>query len=152
MPFADGMAKRVTAGRGGSTFTTLAPRSSNVRAQSGPASTREKSTTLMPVRGPPWSAPLEPGEAGAVLAERGEPCLQIVRGPDGLLQFLHRIVGGEHALVRGDIGKLLGRGMRKGRAVRKFLGDGKRGLLERLVGADEVDEPPALERRSEERR
>src|SRR3546814_7264546 len=55
-------------------------------------------------------APLEPGEAGAVLAERGEPCLQIVRGPDGLLQFLHRIVGGEHALVRGDIGKLLGRG------------------------------------------
>src|SRR3546814_7301713 len=51
MPFADGMAKRVTSGRGGSTFTTLAPRSSNVRAQSGPASTREKSTTLMPVRG-----------------------------------------------------------------------------------------------------
>src|SRR3546814_9419582 len=37
--------------------------------------------------------------------------------------------------------------MRKGRAVRKFLGDGKRGLLERLVGDDEVDEPPALERR-----
>src|SRR3546814_11534646 len=58
-----------------------------------------------------------------------------------------RIVGGDHALVRGDIGKLLGRGMRKGRAVRKFLGDGKRGLLERLVGDDEVDEPPALERR-----
>src|SRR3546814_2706330 len=72
-----------------------------------------------------------------VLAERGEPCLQIVRGPDGLLQFLHRIVGGEHALVRGDIGKLLGRGMRKGRAVRKFLGDGKRGLLERLVRSEE---------------
>src|SRR3546814_14530677 len=58
-----------------------------------------------------------------------------------------RIVGGDHALVRGDIGKLLGRGMRKGRAVRKFLGDGKRGLLERLVGDDEVDEPLALERR-----
>jgi hypothetical protein len=45
MPSVEGNAKRETSGLGGSTLMTSAPWSWRVRAQSGPASTREKSTT-----------------------------------------------------------------------------------------------------------
>src|SRR3954470_19672964 len=103
MPSVDGNAKRDTSGLGGSILMTSAPRSSNVRAHSGPASTREKSTTRMPERGPLTSAPREFGEAGAVFAERGKPDLEIFGGPDRLLDLGHRLVGREHPLIDGDV-------------------------------------------------
>src|ERR1700751_1183186 len=93
MPGVDGNAKRETSGRGGSILMTSAPRSSNVRAQSGPASTREKSTTRMPERGPLTSAPREFGEAGTVFAERGQTDLEVFGGPDRLLDLDHRFFG-----------------------------------------------------------
>src|SRR5271155_3058997 len=99
MPGVDGKAKRETSGLGGSTLITSAPRSSKVRAQSGPASTREKSTTRMPCNGPLMSAPLELGQAGAVLLERGQTDFEVFGGPDRLLDFRHRLVGGDHPLV-----------------------------------------------------
>src|ERR1700741_1104611 len=123
MPGVDGNAKRDTSGRGVSILMTSAPRSSNVRAQSGPASTREKSTTRMPERGPLTSAPCEFGEAGTVFAERCKPDLEVFGGPDRLLDLGHRLVGCEHSLVDGDVHKTLGRRMRDGRPVRQFLGD-----------------------------
>src|SRR5882757_9650651 len=112
MPGVDGNAKRETSGPGGSILMTSAPRSSNVRAHSGPASTREKSTTRTPERGPLTSAPREFGLAGAVLAERGQTDLEVLGGPDRLLDLGHRLVGCEHPLVDGDVHKALGRRMR----------------------------------------
>src|SRR6202040_27166 len=103
MPGVEGNAKRETSGRGGSILITSAPRSSKVRAQRGPASTREKSTTRMPLRGPLMSAPREFGETRAVLAERGQPDLQIFRGPDRLLNLRHRLVGAQNPLPAGDM-------------------------------------------------
>src|ERR1700752_5456225 len=93
MPGVEGNAKREASGRGGSILINSAPRSSRVRAQSGPASTREKSTTRMPERGPLMSAPREFGQAGTVFAERGEPDLEVFRGPDRLLDPRHRFLG-----------------------------------------------------------
>src|SRR5260370_28503496 len=107
MPGVDGNAKRDTSGRGGSTLMTSAPRSRSVRAQSGPASTREKSTTRMPERGPLISAPREFGKAGAVLAKRFEPDFHVLRGPDPLLCLGHRFVGRQHALVDSDVHETL---------------------------------------------
>src|SRR5215472_2717419 len=130
MPGVDGNAKRDTSGRGGSILITSAPRSSKVRAQSGPARTREKSTTRMPESGPLMSAPHEFGEAGAVLAERGQTDLEILRGPDRLLDLSHRLVGREHALIDGDVHEPLGRRMHNRRPVRQFLSDRHRRLLE----------------------
>src|SRR5262245_47092173 len=101
MPSFDGKAKRETSGVGGSILITSAPRSSRVRAQRGPASTREKSTTRMPSRGPAMSAPLELGEPRPVLPERGQPGLEILGGPDRLLDLGHRLVGGDNAFVGG---------------------------------------------------
>src|SRR5947209_18536488 len=109
MPGADGNAKRDTSGRGGSILITSAPRSSNVRAHSGPASTREKSTTRMPERGPVTSAPRELGKTGTVLAERGQTDLEVFGGPDRLLDLGHRLVGREHPLIDGDVHQALGR-------------------------------------------
>src|ERR1700738_4593565 len=93
MPGVEGNAKRETSGRGGSILITSAPRSSRVRAQRGPASTREKSTTRMPLRGPLMSAPCELGKTRAVLAERVESDFQIIGSPDRLLDVGHRLVG-----------------------------------------------------------
>src|ERR1700746_3198553 len=101
MPGVEGNAKRDTSGRGGSILMTSAPRSSKVRAQSGPASTREKSTTRMPGSGPLTSAPREFGEARAILSERGQTDLQILGGPDRLLDLGHLFVGREHPLIHG---------------------------------------------------
>src|SRR6516225_2207528 len=145
MPGVDGNAKRDTSGRGGSILMTSAPRSSKVRAQSGPASTREKSTTRMPESGPLMSAPREFGEARAVLAKRGQTDLEVFRGPDRLLDLGHRFVGREHTLIDGDVHEALGRGMRDSRPVRQFLSDRHRRLLERIVGDDEIDEAPPLQ-------
>src|SRR5260370_25815879 len=103
MPGVDGNAKRDTSGRGGSILMTSAPRSNNVRAQSGPASTREKSTTRIPESGPLMSSPREFGKARAVFAERGQTDLQILRGPDRLLDLGHRFVGREHPLIDGNV-------------------------------------------------
>src|SRR5215472_1770396 len=144
MPGAEGNAKRETSGRGGSILMTSAPRSSNVRAQSGPASTREKSTTRMPESGPLMSAPGEFGKARASLAGRGQTDLEVFGGPDRLLDVGHRFVGGEHPFIDGDAHKALGRRMRDRRPVRQFLGDRHRRLLERVVADDEVNEAPAL--------
>src|SRR5712672_992142 len=119
MPGVDGNAKRDTSGRGGSILITSAPRSSKVRAQSGPASTREKSTTRMPSRGPAMSAPLKFGEARPVLLERRQADLEILGCPDRLLNLRHRLVGGDDALVGCQIGQLLGRGMRNRGAARQ---------------------------------
>src|SRR6516225_9785755 len=143
MPDVDGNAKRETSGGGGSILMTSAPRSSNVRAQSGPASTREKSTTRMPDSGPLMSAAREFGKARAVLAERGETDLEVFGGPDWLLDLGHRLVGCEHPLIDGDVHKALGRRMCDRRPVRQFLGDRHCRLLERVVGDDEIDEAPA---------
>ena len=52
MPGFPGKREARDIGRGGSILITSAPRSSNVRAQSGPARTQEKSTTRKPARGP----------------------------------------------------------------------------------------------------
>src|ERR1700730_7608612 len=123
MPSVEGNAKRVTCGLGGATLMTSAPRSCNVRAHSGPASTREKSTTRSPLRGPLMSAPRELGEAGPVLAERRKAGLQIFRRPDRRLDPCHRFVSGGDAVVDGDMRKLLGRGMGQRRTLRKLLGD-----------------------------
>src|ERR1700747_2726702 len=111
MPGVDGNAKRDPSGRGGSILMTSAPRSSNVRAQSGPASTREKSTTRMPESGPLMSAPREFGETRAVLAERGQTDFQIFGGPDRFLDLGHCLVGGEHPLIDGNVHEALGRRM-----------------------------------------
>src|SRR6267143_1277918 len=92
MPGVEGNAKRETSGLGGSILITSAPRSSRVRAQRGPASTREKSTTRMPPRGPLMSASREFGETGAIFPERGQPNLQVIRCPDRLLDLGHRVV------------------------------------------------------------
>src|SRR5215470_13964895 len=115
MPGVEGNAKRETSGLGGSILMTSAPRSTKVRAQSGPASTREKSTTRMPESGPLTSTPREFGEAGAVLAERGQTDLEVFGGPDRLLDLGHRFVCCEHPLVDGDVHEALGRCMRDGR-------------------------------------
>src|ERR1700740_41838 len=103
MPGVDGNAKRDTSGRGGSILMTSAPRSSKVRAQSGPASTREKSTTRMPESGPLMSAPRDSGEAGGVVAERGETDLEVFGGPNRLLDLGPRFVGREPPLIDGDV-------------------------------------------------
>src|SRR5712664_3635128 len=105
MPGVEGNAKRETSGLGGSILITSAPRSSRVRAQSGPASTREKSATRMPLRGPLMSASRELGKARAIFAERGQPAPQILRGPDRLLDIGHRLVGGEDPLIDCDVHK-----------------------------------------------
>src|SRR5271167_5158959 len=105
MPGVEGTAKRETSGLGGSILITSAPRSSRVRAQSGPARTREKSTTRIPLRGPLISAPREFGETRAILAERGQSDLQIFRGPDRLLNLGHRLVRREYPLIDGDVHK-----------------------------------------------
>src|ERR1700754_428179 len=138
MPSVDGNAKRETSGLGGSTLITSAPRSCNVRAHSGPASTREKSTTRRPLRGPLMSTSPEFGKAGAVLTERRQSGLQIFRCPDRRLDSRHRLVGGGHAVVDGDVYKFLGRGMRQRRSLRKLLGDRQRRLLQLLFGHGEV--------------
>src|SRR3984893_17490343 len=103
MPGVEGNAKREISGRGGSILITSAPRSSRVRAQRGPASTREKSTTRMPLRGPLMSAPREFGETRTKLAERSQPDLQILRGPDRLLDVGHRLVRRENTLIDGGV-------------------------------------------------
>src|SRR3954447_21882834 len=103
MPSADGNAKRETSGVGGSILITSAPRSCRVRAHRGPASTREKSTTRIPLRGPLMSAPHEFGEARTALAERGEPEFQVLRRPDRRLHPCHRLIGGIDAFVDGDV-------------------------------------------------
>src|SRR5271165_1350046 len=144
MPGVDGNAKRETSGRGGSILMTSAPRSSNVRAQSGPASTREKSTTRMPLRGPLISAPGEFGETGAIVAERGQPDLQILRGPDRLLDLGHRLVPREHPLIDRNVDQALRRRMRNRRPVRQFRGDCEGRILQRVVRNHEVDETPPL--------
>src|SRR6516165_5686746 len=144
MPGVDGNAKRDTSGRGGSILMTSAPRSSNVRAQSGPASTREKSTTRMPLRGPLMSAPRKFGETRAVFAERGQSDLQILGSPDRLLDLGHCLVRGENPLIDGNVNEALRRRMRDRRSVRQFLGDCEGGILQRIVGDDEVYETPPL--------
>src|SRR5437763_16814268 len=108
MPSVDGNAKRETSGLGGSTLMTSAPRSCKVRAHRGPASTREKSTTRIPLRGPLMSAPRELCETRAVLAERCETGLEVFRCPDRRLYPRHRLVRSHHALVDGDMRELLG--------------------------------------------
>src|SRR5215469_6764776 len=112
MPGVDGNAKRDTSGRGGSILMTSAPRSSKVRAQSGPASTRQKSTTRIPESGPLMLARREFGKARAVLAERGQTDLEVFGGPDHLLDFRHCLIGREHSLIDGDVHNALGRRMR----------------------------------------
>src|ERR1700742_2878874 len=121
MPSRFGNAARDTSGRGGSILITSAPRSASVRAHSGPASTREKSTTLSPSSGPAMSIPFENGGTRAGGVERLQSTLDILRRPDRLLQFEHRFVGGSDAFVDRDSYELLGRGMRDGRAGRQFL-------------------------------
>src|SRR5215469_11344852 len=117
MPGVDGNAKRDTSGRGGSILITSAPRSSKVRTQSGPARTREKSTTRMPVSGPLMSAPRKFGKAGPVITERGQTDLEVFGGPDRLLDLGHRFVGRQHALINGDVHEALGGRMRDRRPV-----------------------------------
>src|ERR1700756_5136923 len=113
MPSVDGKAKRDTSGLGGSILITSAPRSCRGLAQRGPASTREKSTTRSPLRGPPILLPREFGKAGAVLAEGRKAGLEVLRRPDRRLDFWHSHVGGIDAFIDGDVDKLLGRGMRQ---------------------------------------
>src|ERR1700730_18565620 len=144
----DGNANRETSGRGGSILITSAPRSSKVRAQRGPACTRENSTTRMPPTGPLISAPRELGEAGAIFSQRGQPDLQILRGPDRLLDLGRRLVCREYPLTDGDVHKPLRRSVRNRRPVRQFLGNGECRILQRVVCNHEIDETPALERRS----
>src|SRR6202011_940349 len=123
MPSVDGNAKRETSGLGGSILITSAPRSCKVRAHNGPASTREKSTTRSPLRGPLMSAAREFGKTRPALAERGETGLEIFRGPNRRLHPRHRLVSRGDALIDGDRDKLLGRGMGERRPLRKFLRD-----------------------------
>src|SRR5437764_528400 len=109
MPSVDGNAKRETSGLGGSILITSAPRSCKVRAHKGPASTREKSTTRSPLKGPLISAPHEFCETRTALAERGQTELQVFRRPDRRLHARHRFVGGGNAVVGGDVDQFLGR-------------------------------------------
>src|SRR5579864_38016 len=147
MPSWFGYAARDTSGRGGSILITSAPRSASVRAHSGPASTREKSTTLSPSSGPAMSIPFESGGTWAGLIEGLQSALEILRRPDRLLQFEHRFVGGSDPLVDRDPHELLGRGMRDGRPGRQFLRNRQRDFVEFVVGYDEIDQAPAFERR-----
>src|SRR3954469_10926688 len=103
MPSVEGNAKRDTSGLGGSILTTSAPRSCKVRAHSGPASTREKSTTRIPFKGPAMSTPRELGETGPVLAERRKTSLEIFRRPDRRLYSCHCLVRSNHTLTDGDM-------------------------------------------------
>src|SRR3984893_15822326 len=145
MPSVDGNAKRETSGLGGSTLMTSAPRACNDRAPKGPASTREKTTTRIPLRGSLMSAPRELGKARPVLAERCKAGLQIFRRPDRRLHPCHRFVGGGDAVVDGDMRKLLGRGMGQRRTLRKLLGDRQRRFLELFFRHREVDQTPFLQ-------
>src|ERR1700719_4133637 len=146
IPGVEGNANRETSGRGGSILITSAPRSIRVRAQSGPARTREKSTTRMPQRGPLWgpliSAPRKLGETGAVLAKRFEPDLQIFGSPDRLLDLGHCLIRREHPLIDRDVYETFRRRMRHRRPMRQFLGDRERRLIERVIGneADVLDD------------
>src|SRR5215831_8750826 len=142
MPSFDGYDMRDTSGLGGSILVTSAPRSASVRAHNGPASTREKSTTLMPCSGPDMSAPLELGQAGAVGLDRREAGLQVLRGPDRLLHFGHGLVGGCDTLVDRNLHELLRGHMRDRRPRGQLLSDRHRGCIELLVGHDQVDEAP----------
>src|SRR5271169_3678187 len=144
MPSVEGNAKRETSGRGGSILITSAPRSSKVRAQSGPASTREKSTTRMPPSGPLISAPRELGETRAILAERGQPDLQILRSPDRLLDLGHSLVGSKDPFVHGNVDQAFGRRVRNRRPVRQFFRDCKRRILKRVIRNHEVEKTPSL--------
>src|SRR6201996_8184302 len=146
MPSRFGNAARDTSGRGGSILITSAPRAASVRAHSGPASTREKSTTLISSSGPAMSIPFESGGAGAGGIEGLKSTLEILRRPDRLLHFEHRFVGGSDTLVDRDPYELLGRGMRDGRAGRQFLSNRQRDFIEFVVGHDEIDQAPAFER------
>src|ERR1700738_1464134 len=134
MPSRFGNAARDTSGRGGSILITSAPRSASVRAHNGPASTREKSTTLSPSSGPAMSIPFESGSTRTGLIESLQSTLEIPRRPDRLLQFEHRFVGGSDALVDRDPHELLGRGMRDRRAGRQFLRNRKGAFVGFLLG------------------
>src|ERR1700744_3137280 len=107
MPSVEGKAKRDTSGLGGSTLITSAPRSCKVRAHNGPASTREKSTTRIPVRGPLMSTPHELGETRAILAECRKARLQVFRCPDRRLDPCHCLIGGGYAFIDRDMRELL---------------------------------------------
>src|SRR5690349_4444542 len=147
MPSRFANAARDTSGRGGSIFITSAPRSASVRAQSGPASTREKSTTLSPSSGPAMSVPFENGGTRASLVEGLQSTFEILRGPDRLLQFEHRLVGGSHTFVDRDANKLLRGGMRDGRTRREFLSNRQRHFIELVIGHNKIDQTPTFERR-----
>src|SRR5580658_5722006 len=147
MPSFAGNANLATSGLGGSISITSAPSSRSVRAQSGPARTREKSTTRMPLKGPPMSAPLEFGETRSVLPERCEAGFKILRGPDRFLNLRYRQVGRQHALIGRQICQLLGCRVGDCGPESELLRDRQRRLLERFIGDDEVDQAPALERR-----
>src|SRR3974390_866616 len=123
MPSVEGKAKRETSGLGGSILITSAPRSCKVRPQRGPASTREKSTTRSPLRGPLILRPRELGKARTVLAKRGQAGLEVFGGPDRRLDFRHGDVGRIDAFIYGDVNELLGCGVRKGRSHCQFFCD-----------------------------
>src|SRR5215469_4513642 len=106
MPSVDGNANRETSGLGGSILMTSAPRSCKVRAHSGPASTREKSTTRIPLKGPLISTPLEFCETRAVLAERGKTRLQVFRSPYWRLDICHCLIGCDYTLVDRNVHEL----------------------------------------------
>src|SRR5262249_34094676 len=146
MPSVDGNAKRETSGLGGSILITSAPRSCNVLAQRGPASTREKSTTRSPLSGPLILAPRKLGEAGTVLAERCQSGFKVFRGPDRRLDPLHGFVRRGDALVDGDVYKLLGGRMCQRRPLSELLGNRHRRRFQRFLGHGEIDQPPFFER------
>ena len=62
MELTRGNEKRVMSPSGGSTLMTSAPMSASIRPQCGPESTREKSSTRTPLRGP---GPRRTGSTGA---------------------------------------------------------------------------------------
>src|SRR5690242_9096971 len=115
MPLRFGNAARDTSGRGGSILITSAPRSASVRAHSGPASTREKSTTLSPSSGPAMSVSFKNGGTRAGLVEGLQSTFEILRRPDRLLQFEHCFVGSSYPLVDRDPHQPFGGGMRDSR-------------------------------------
>src|SRR5437764_978343 len=134
MPSVDGNAKRDTSGLGGSILMTSAPRSCSVLAHKGPARTREKSTTRIPLRGPLMSAPRELCETGTILAIGYKTGLEILRPPYRRLHSRHCFVGGRDALVDCDICEFLGGSVCDSRPLRKLLRDGHRRSLQGLFG------------------
>src|ERR1700722_245726 len=105
---------------GGSILMTPAPRSRSVFVQSGPASTRVKSITLIPSSGAFISVPLEDGRARTGLGKCCKAALLVVARPHRVVDFRLRCISSLDPATCRQISELLEAGEGDRRARREL--------------------------------